>query len=52
MDIDVRDNDDCLAIVPGCIRPERALVKAEFASFSPPGTRARVDGLDCIYGLR
>ena len=52
LDIAVRDNDDCFAIVPGCIRPERALVKAELASFSPPGTRARADDLDCICGLR
>lgn len=45
---DVRGKlDDCLAIVPGCMRPERALAKAGLASFNPPGTRARAGALDC-----
>lgn len=45
----IRDELDCLAIVPGCMRPERELAKAEFTSFRPPGTRARVDALDWIW---
>src|SRR5699024_8058143 len=40
------DDDDCLAIVPGGKRPERELAKAEFTSFNPPGTRARVGALE------
>lgn len=46
----IRDEvDDCLAIVPGGKRPERELVKAEFTSFNPPGTRARVGALEFVY---